>query len=389
MTPDDRLDQALVALRDLDIPDGPPPEIVSRALADLQRESSRPWLFSLYERIRTMPPIVRIAAALLIAAGTTGLVSFMNSGRKGPGVAFADAVEHVRAARTITYTMRIGDDPIPFRVSRMEPGLIRTELPGGNVNIMDRNRGKSLVLNPVGKMATLIETKADGQAGRGEDQIDQLRHFRGKPEQDLGEKVIDGRPARGFRISAGGWTSVIWVDTKTDLPVRMENTINLNAEGPKTVVYSDFVFDAPLNESLFRLTPPEGYKTQAIPLAVNPNAPVEKDLVDLFREYAKRSGGRFPNDLQVPSLLDVLKDIKVTESGLDDPTKAWIAKVGQGIGLVWAMPPDSGALYTGKGVQLGQADRPIFRYRPQGSQTYRVIRGDLTVKDVEPGQIPK
>jgi outer membrane lipoprotein-sorting protein len=336
-----------------------------------------------------MPPIVRIAAALLVAAGTTGLVSVMTSGQKGPGVAFADVLEHVQAARTITYTMRIGDDPTPFRVSRMEPGLIRTEIPGGSVNIMDRNRGKTLVLDTAGKTATLLEIKAGGQAGGGEDQIDRLRHFRGKPEQDLGEQVIEGRPARGFRISAGGWTSAIWVDTRTDLPVRMENRTNFNAEGAKTVVFSDFAFDAPLDESLFRLTPPEGYKIQAIPLDTNRPAPVEKDLVDLFGEYARRSGGRFPNDLQMPSLLDVLKDIKVTEAGLDEPTKAWVARIGQGIGLVWAMPPDSDARYLGKGVQLGQADRPIFRYRPQGSQTYRVIYGDLTVKDVEAGRIPK
>ncbi|AGA28879.1 LolA family protein [Singulisphaera acidiphila] len=388
MMPDDQLDQILLTFRDVDIPDGPPPEIVSRTLADLQREAPGPRLFSLHERIRTMPPIVRIAAALLIAAGTTGIVSVMTSGQKGPGIAFADAIEHVRAAHTITYTMRIGDDPTPFRVSRMEPGLIRTEMPGGGVNIMDRNRGKTLTLNPADKTATLIESKADVQAG-GEDMIDKLRHFRGKPEQDLGEQVLDGRPARGFRLSAGGWSSVIWIETKTDLPIRMETKLNSGADGTKTVVFRDFVFDAPLDESLFRMTPPEGYKTQVIPLAMDQVPSVEKDLVDLFGEYAKRSGGRFPNDLQMPSLLDVLKEIKLTKAGLDEATNAWIAKVGKGIGLVWAMPTDSTPYYTGKGVQLGQADRPIFRYRPQGSKTYRVIYGDLTVKDEEPGQIPK
>jgi hypothetical protein len=129
--------------------------------------------------------------------------------------------------------------------------------------------------------------------------------------------------------------------------------------------------------------------TQTIASTMDLAPPVENNLVDMLGEYARRSGGRFPNDLQVPSLLDVLKDIKVTKTGLDEATSPWSAKVGKGLGLVWAMPPDSGALYTGKGVQLGQAERPIFRYRPQGSKTYRVIFGDLTVKDVEPGQISK
>src|SRR4051812_13213699 len=100
MTPDDRLVQDLLALRDCEVPDGPPAEIVSRTLAALQREDSRPPPPLLLERIRTMPPLARFAAALLVAAGTTGLVSVVTSGRRGPGVAFADAVEHVRAART-------------------------------------------------------------------------------------------------------------------------------------------------------------------------------------------------------------------------------------------------------------------------------------------------
>src|SRR4051794_11065017 len=200
MMSDERLDQVLHAFRHGDVPDEPPPEVVSRTLAALQHEGSRPLLPSLFERIRTMPPFVRIAAAVLVAAGATGILSVVTSDRKGPGVAFADVLEHVRAARTMTYTMRIGNDPNPYRVSRMEPGLIRTELPGGGVTIMDRVRGKSLVLNTPGKLATLLENKPDGQAGRGEDQIDQLRHFRGKPEEDLGERAIDGRPARGFRL---------------------------------------------------------------------------------------------------------------------------------------------------------------------------------------------
>jgi hypothetical protein len=285
--------------------------------------------------------------------------------------------------------MRIGDDPTPFRVSRKEPRLIRTEVPGGGVHIMDRNRGKILLLDPAHKMATLLENKVDHQAGRGEDLIDRLRNFRGKPEEDLGEQLIDSRPARGFRIAAGGWSSVVWIDSKSELPVRVETQTRFNADGMKTLVFRDFVFDAPLEESLFSMTPPEGYNTQVIPVAMDQTPPVEKDLVDLFGEYAKRSGGRFPNDLQIPSLIDVLKEIKVTKAGLDEATNAWIAKVGKGIGQVWAMPPDSDALYSGKGVHLGEAATPIFRYRPQGSKTYRVIYGDLSVKDVEPGEIPR
>ena len=166
----------------------------------------------------------------------------------------------------------------------MEPGLIRTELPGGVVTIMDRPRGKNLVLDTRHKTATVFENKPPAGAGAGEDQIDQLRDFKGKPEEDLGEQVIDGRPARGFRLSAGGWTSVVWVDAGTKLPVRMETKTRFNADDTKTVVYSAFVFDPPLDDSLFAMVAPEGYKSQSIPVPNAQAASVEKDLVDLLAE---------------------------------------------------------------------------------------------------------
>ena len=45
--------------------------------------------------------------------------------------------------------------------------------------------------------------------------------------------------------------------------------------------------------------------------------------------------------------------------------------------------------YRGKGVKLGKADKAIFWYRPKGSQTYRVIYGDLHVEDVAPENLPE
>ena len=45
--------------------------------------------------------------------------------------------------------------------------------------------------------------------------------------------------------------------------------------------------------------------------------------------------------------------------------------------------------YAGSGVKLGDADKAIFWYQPKDSQTYRVIYGDLSVKDVAPESLPK
>jgi len=45
--------------------------------------------------------------------------------------------------------------------------------------------------------------------------------------------------------------------------------------------------------------------------------------------------------------------------------------------------------YAGKGIKLGDADKAIFWYQPKGSQTYRVIYGDLHVEDVAQENLPE
>ena len=45
--------------------------------------------------------------------------------------------------------------------------------------------------------------------------------------------------------------------------------------------------------------------------------------------------------------------------------------------------------YAGSGVKVGETDKAVFWYLPEGSETYRVIYGDLSVKDVAAGDLPK
>jgi hypothetical protein len=63
-----------------------------------------------------------------------------------------------------------------------------------------------------------------------------------------------------------------------------------------------------------------------------------------------------------------------------------------GRGLVFFQQLDPmGAIwhYAGSGVKLGDAGKAVFWYQPKGSASYRVIYGDLSVKDVAPADLPK
>ncbi len=66
-----------------------------------------------------------------------------------------------------------------------------------------------------------------------------------------------------------------------------------------------------------------------------------------------------------------------------------IVDMTHGFPFVEALHADSDWHYLGKDVKFGDADKAMFWYRPKDSPTYRVIYGDLSVKDVAPENLPK
>jgi hypothetical protein len=184
------------------------------------------------------------------------------------------------------------------------------------------------------------------------------------------------------------------------------------------MVLSDFQFDVPLDESLFSLTPPEGYKMQEMNMDWSGGG--EKDVIEILRRSADMDNGVFPE-----SLLDQKLIMKITMK----TTMKWSFEMGKQAAIAAAkhakeraegkepektvppeMPPEmqkeqsetsnligrmttfltenTGWKYAGKGVKLGDAQTPIFWYIPKGSKQGRVIYGDLSVRDIAVDQLP-
>jgi hypothetical protein len=57
--------------------------------------------------------------------------------------------------------------------------------------------------------------------------------------------------------------------------------------------------------------------------------------------------------------------------------------------FVMKLPAESNSRYAGENVKYGDAEASIFWHRPEGSETYRVIYGHLSVKDVAPEDLPQ
>jgi len=130
-----------------------------------------------------------------------------------------------------------------------------------------------------------------------------------------------------------------------------------------------------------------------------PAEPVAKpethqDLIEMFREYSKWSGGPFPDSVdELKLFLPIMMNTQYASTYPEKPNKPSakqeqemakaMLKLERGLMFTRLLPPEADAHYAGKGVSLGAADTPVFWYRPKDRKKYRVIYADLSVRDAE------
>jgi hypothetical protein len=106
--------------------------------------------------------------------------------------------------------------------------------------------------------------------------------------------------------------------------------------------------------------------------------------------------GNFPSKMHRSAVSEFVKyqQKKLKEKGIEpsveDMTKMQqtIIDMTHGFPFAETLPAESDWKYVGKDVKFGDANKPIFWYRPKGSETYRVIYSDLSVKDVASENLP-
>ena len=206
----------------------------------------------------------------------------------------------------------------------------------------------------------------------------------------LGEQQIDGQPAIGYHVQKPGLDATLWANSETKMPLRIEVI-----DEPMVITMSNIVFDVELDESLFSLDVPDGYNVTTFRQDLS--EPTEEDFIESFRIWAENMDGKFPSKMDRSAVNEFVKyqQEKLKEKGIEpsieDVTKLrqTIIDMTHGFPFVEALPADSDWHYAGQNVKFGDTDKAIFWYRPEGSKTYHVIYGDLSVQDVSPEDLPK
>ncbi len=336
-------------------------------------------------------PVTKIAAAAVIIIAVILGLNFIGGPSKS-GIVFADVVQRIRKARTVTFTteVQLGQQTMRFENVRKEPGLKRT-VAGDTVMISDLTQKKAIFINHSKKQYSERDLE-NVPAGQTQDFFEHMRALPDRANEVLAKKEMDGRMVQGFCVSELGIDATFWIDVQTGDLVRVEGQF---PNAPNTlIVGTDFKFDVELDDALFSLTPPDGY-TPKEPPQVDRSEVNCQDLINLLRWFATTvEGGLFPPSLEPVEFAKVgsemKKEGKVSEfRGTEDEKKQHTMKLARGMQFVMMMRPENDWHYAGQGVELGDADTAICWYHPEGSETYRIIYGDLRVEDVLPENLPK
>ena len=335
-------------------------------------------------------PITKIAAAAAIIIIAALGVNYIMA----PSVTWAQVIEPILNARTVIFDLILSDDDTGIVSHEVVVGsrMRRTMSNMPNMTmIIDTDNAKLLALDADSKTALYADIAGDlGDSHRSyikfvRQIINQLKD--GQVEQ-LGEEVIDGQKAVVFVGRGQNEQVTIWADPQTAHPIRIEAKIGQEF----AFSMKNFEFDADVDESLVSMEVPEGYTLKQNDIALG-NA-TEEDFVESLRIWAEIIGdGTFPEAIGTEATMQQMPLLvqKVTAMQASEEKGSQIG-MSFAKGMLFHQMLDNGGRdwnYAGAGVKLGDADTPVFWYQPQDSDTYRVIYGDLSVKDVAPEDLPK
>jgi hypothetical protein len=240
---------------------------------------------------------------------------------------------------------------------------------------------------------------------------------------DLGKTTLDGIEVQGFQTTdpayGGGFGDVdlkIWVDMKTELPVRMDMKIKMNEQMEMEGTLHDFQWNVPVSAAEFNPVIPTDFTAAPTDGMKMPAMTEETALEGL--KLCSELNGKYPDDLNLMTLIQTAAG-SFEKSGAFDKVKSGEPKETAGTpeeqkkkfmddvqvqakkvmdkmmpiqalgGFYMTLVQEKkDPAYYGKVVKPGDAAQVLLRWKT-GDNQYRVIFGDLHAITVDAGTLTK
>ncbi|TWT80265.1 hypothetical protein CA13_16780 [Planctomycetes bacterium CA13] len=378
---DNRIEGILKAIRNEPVPDDVH-ELATHITSEFEQEFIVNGLStSLWERVMKSRVTRFVAAVAAVVIGLVGVGVLIDE-----SVSFAEVVKPLLNAGTVELDFVVGDEKDGPIVHDVVVGskIRRTFSNMNTVLIIDLDAAKMLALEPSDKSAALVDIKGPVEKGT-KNYLGIVRNVLAEVEADpnrtarpLGEREIDGRTAVGFEVGGKDMKLTIWADPETSLAMRIEMQY-----GESRTVLKNIRFDVDTNESLVSMDVPAGYTLQEATFDMTQFS--EKDFVASLEVFAEQFGnGAFPDTLSTEVYMKQMAGLAAKIAPLDisvnEKTQLGI-QFARGMLFLQSLDHRAEWGYTGKGVQLGDAENTIFWYQLNGTKVRRVIDGDLKVQE--------
>lgn len=337
-----------------------------------------------------MTKFAAVAAVIAVIAVVSSQLIFVTP-------TFADVVRPILNARTLIYDFVSGpENEGPLMHDIVAGSRIRrtiSTMPNMTM-VLDLDNARMLHLDNDKKEALYFDLNGPLQSGTQgflnfiRTTISRLQENPEFSAETLGSKTIDGKKAVGFAAGGQDARIQIWADIKTSLPLRIELGM-----GPQSTTLKNFRFDVPVDPSLVSMDVPAGYALKES--AMDLSDATEEDFIAGLKVWAELFlDGRFPESItndqymkQVPLLEGAVARLNIPAAQAEQMGVAFIK--GMMFISLFSVNGHEQWHYAGSGVRLGDAEKPIFWYRPKDAQNYRVLYGDLRVEDVPADRLPQ
>jgi outer membrane lipoprotein-sorting protein len=360
--------------------------------APVEEPLALPHAFESPWRVFMKSKLFKVAAAVALVA----IVAIVASQFVGGTNAYAQVVQEIRNARTMVWTLvRQANDgsgkTINVDVAYKDPGHLRTSTVDGYIAILDANTGKMISIVPqggytLGDLSGLSKTNNSPFAD-----VETMKALPAKADLQLAAKDIDGVECDGYQVNNGDMTTTVWLDTKSGDLLQVEHKY-ASAPGMNTIM-KNIKLDVPLEDTLFSLAPPAGYKEWGSPMMKDePVAQTEKTFVEWLGWWTNSTVDEmFPPMVAGAEIAKAVMDMAKQGKLKPEPWQKADAnpRMLNALMFVATLPRESGWRYTGNGVKINTPDTAIFWYKPAGKELYRVVYADLSIKELSADQLPK